>query len=341
VTVHDFARALANTAEVPTVAPAPKTEPDPEPAPGPEPDRSPEPEPEPSPEAQPASSVTTGVLPAFDRVPGAEALAVTGEHPIVDLPPGGHVPRPSSVTWQVPIPPIGVLPEAWRHADAGLEHGDRGRFLAQARQRLAGGVPLNQVHPPPPLPGDSPAPTPSYGNVVDDDLLGTFARAVEEAGAVCHVVEGAIPEMLLDDIVAELGGWTAVVSAEPEAEALGEKLAARGVEVAGATAGAAAEATLGVTSAVAGVAATGSVVLDSRRAGGRLASLLPPIHLCVLPADRIVATPADVLRGLGDDPAALPPSLVLVTGPSRTGDIEQLLTIGAHGPTALHVVVVR
>jgi L-lactate dehydrogenase complex protein LldG len=158
---------------------------------------------------------------------------------------------------------------------------------------------------------------------------------------VCHVVEGAIPEMLLDDIVAELGGWTAVVSAEPEARALGDKLAARGVEVAGATADAAAEATLGVTSAIAGVAATGSVVLDSRRAGGRLASLLPPIHLCVLPADRIVATPADVLRGLGDDPAALPPSLVLVTGPSRTGDIEQLLTIGAHGPTALHVVVVR
>ncbi|MGH9112187.1 MAG: LUD domain-containing protein, partial [Acidimicrobiales bacterium] len=35
-----------------------------------------------------------------------------------------------------------------------------------------------------------------------------------------------------------------------------------------------------------------------------------------------------------------PPSLVLVTGPSRTGDIEQLLTLGAHGPTALHVVLV-
>jgi L-lactate dehydrogenase complex protein LldG len=77
-----------------------------------------------------------------------------------------------------------------------------------------------------------------------------------------------------------------------------------------------------------------------RSAGGRLASLLPPVHICVLPADRIVAAPADVLRGLGHDPGALPSSLVLVTGPSRTGDIEQLLTIGAHGPTALHVIVV-
>jgi L-lactate dehydrogenase complex protein LldG len=321
VTVHDLARALVNTGEMPVTEEAADAPPS-------------------APWTTPTHLVTTGEMPAFDRVAGAEALAVTGESPIVDLPPGGHVPRPSSTTWQVPIPPIGVWPEAWRHAGAGLEHGDRDRFLAQARQRLAGGVPINQVHPPPPLPGDAPAPTPTYSNVADDDLLGTFARAVGEAGGVCHLVEGTIPDTLLDHIVAELGGWSAVVSAEPEAKALGEKLAARGVEVSEATADAAAGATMGVTSAIAGVAATGSVVLDSRRAGGRLASLLPPVHLCVLTAERIVATPAEVLRGLGDDPDALPPSLVLVTGPSRTGDIEQLLTIGAHGPTALHVVVV-
>lgn len=224
-----------------------------------------------------------------------------------------------------------------------LEHGDRALFLALARQRLARGIPANTVHPmvPPPAGEEAGfAPEPAYANLVDDDVVGSFARAVEEAGAVCHVVEGEIPETLLDHIVAELGGWEAVVSAEPEAIALGHSLSGRGVEVRSAGPEAAAGATIGVTSAIAGVAATGSIVLDSRRAGGRLASLLPPVHVCVLPADRIVATPADVLRGLGDDPAALPPSLVLVTGPSRTGDIEQLLTIGAHGPTALHVIVV-
>jgi L-lactate dehydrogenase complex protein LldG len=225
----------------------------------------------------------------------------------------------------------------------GLEHGDRELFLALARQRLAQGIPVNRVHPAPaPPPGEAAgfAPEPGYTNLVDDDLVGTFARAVEEAGGVCHVVEGEIPESLLDHIVAELGGWEAVVSAEAEAVALGHSLAGRGVEVRQATPEAAARATLGLTSAIAGVAATGSIVLDSRLAGGRLASLLPPVHLCVLPAERVVAVPADVLRNLGDDPAALPSSLVLVTGPSRTGDIEQLLTIGAHGPTALHVIVV-
>jgi L-lactate utilization protein LutC len=56
--------------------------------------------------------------------------------------------------------------------------------------------------------------------------------------------------------------------------------------------------------------------------------------------NRLFATPADVLRRLGSGADALPPSLVVVTGPSRTGDIEQLLTLGAHGPTALHVVLV-
>ncbi|MGH9187741.1 MAG: LUD domain-containing protein [Acidimicrobiales bacterium] len=55
---------------------------------------------------------------------------------------------------------------------------------------------------------------------------------------------------------------------------------------------------------------------------------------------RLVATPADVLHpftGHGED---LPANLVIVTGPSRTGDIEQILTIGVHGPVAVHIALV-
>jgi len=232
------------------------------------------------------------------------------------------------------------------HQPSEAEHGDRTLFLALARQRLAGGIPVNMVHPPPPRdPALSaadrpPAPEPTYANVDPDDLLATFARSVEEAGGVCHQVVGQVPDTLLDRLVAELDAWDVVVSQDPEAVALGERLADRGVEVSPARRDATTRAALGVTSAVAGIAATGSVVLDSARSGGRLASVLPPAHLCVLPVERLVATPADVLRRLGDEPTELPSSLVLVTGPSRTGDIEQLLTIGAHGPMALHVIVV-
>ena len=301
-----------------------------------------------SPAGQPAGTPPSAI-------PEGIASSSGGTRPTDAWRPAAPAPRPRPVHPDEPGPETtgGEPGEAAGHADPApvgarahrtdLEHGDRELFLALARQRLARGIPVNTVHPPAaPPPGEDPgfAPEPDYANLASDDLLGTFARAVEEAGGVCHLVEGEIPETLLDHIVAELGGWEAVVSAEPEAATLGHSLERRGVEVRPASPDAAARATLGVTSAVAGVAATGSIVLDSRRAGGRLASLLPPVHLCVLPADRIVATPADVLRGLGDDPAALPPSLVLVTGPSRTGDIEQLLTIGAHGPTALHVIVV-
>jgi L-lactate dehydrogenase complex protein LldG len=228
------------------------------------------------------------------------------------------------------------------------EHGDRGAFLAPARARLAGGIAVNPVHPPPatPSPGAS-VPRPGYRNLDPDDLVGTFAGAVAAVDGTCHLAGGGahdlapdVPDELLDQLAAELGDRPAVTSDEPVARAVGRRLTARGVDVREAAADAAAAAGLGITGAVAAIAATGSVVLDSRAAGGRLASLLPAVHLCVVQVNSLVATPSDVLRRLGSTRDALPSSLVLVTGPSRTGDIEQLLTLGAHGPTALHVVLV-
>jgi L-lactate utilization protein LutC len=224
---------------------------------------------------------------------------------------------------------------------AGRETGDRAAFLAGARRRLAGDIFTNPVHVPPPTPAPGTAvPLPGYANLDADDLVGTFAAAVAHAEGTCHVVAGEVPDDLLDRLVDELEGRSVVVTAEPLARAVGDRLAARGVTVADATPELAAAAGLGITSAVAAIAATGSLVLDSRAARSRTASLLPPVHLCVVAVNTLFSAPADVLRGLGSGADALPPSLVLVTGPSRTGDIEQLLTLGAHGPTALHVVLV-
>jgi L-lactate dehydrogenase complex protein LldG len=224
---------------------------------------------------------------------------------------------------------------------AGRETGDREAFLAGARRRLAGDIFTNPVHVPPPTPAPgAPVPLPGYANLDSDDLVGTFAAAVAHAEGTCHVVAGRVPDDLLDRLVDELDGRSVVVTAEPLARAVGNRLAARGVTVADATPELAAAAGLGITSAVAAIAATGSLVLDSRVARSRTASLLPPVHLCVVAVNTLFSAPADVLRGLGSGADALPPSLVLVTGPSRTGDIEQLLTLGAHGPTALHVVLV-
>ena len=221
----------------------------------------------------------------------------------------------------------------------GRETGDRRAFLAPARQRLAGDIFVNPVHPPPAVPQDAAVPLPGYQNLDPDDLVATFVAAVAHAQGTCHLAEEEVPDDLLDRVATELAGGSVVTTPEPEAVAVGRRLADRGVTVEPLTVEAAARAAVGVTGAAATIAATGSVVLDSHRAGSRIASLLPPVHLCVASVNTLVPTPADVLRRLGSAGDAVSPSLVLVTGPSRTGDIEQLLTLGAHGPTALQVVL--
>ena len=68
-------------------------------------------------------------------------------------------------------------------------------------------------------------------------------------------------------------------------------------------------------------------------------SLLPPAHIAVLPRDRIL-TGLDELFSRLPDPSELTSSMVLITGPSRTADIEQILVRGVHGPGEITVVVV-
>jgi L-lactate dehydrogenase complex protein LldG len=63
------------------------------------------------------------------------------------------------------------------------------------------------------------------------------------------------------------------------------------------------------------------------------------VHLCLVPASVVVGHPGDVLRTLGA--GALPANLAFVSGPSRTGDIEQILTRGVHGPVAVEVVLLN
>ena len=72
----------------------------------------------------------------------------------------------------------------------------------------------------------------------------------------------------------------------------------------------------------------------------RLISLLPPAHIGVVPRDRILSG-LDELFTILPNPAELTSSMVLITGPSRTADIEQILVRGVHGPGEITVVVVE
>ena len=95
-----------------------------------------------------------------------------------------------------------------------------------------------------------------------------------------------------------------------------------------------------VTCAFAGVAETGSAVLWSNRDNPHSASFLPDTNIVVVPAKRIVAGLDDVWDRLRAQGAVLPRAVGLITGPSRTGDIEQKIELGAHGPRRLHLVIV-
>jgi L-lactate dehydrogenase complex protein LldG len=92
----------------------------------------------------------------------------------------------------------------------------------------------------------------------------------------------------------------------------------------------------GVSHAAYGLADTGSVVLAASPEEPRARSLLPDVHVTLLSEERILAGLDELFVAVGTD---LPSSLAIVSGPSRSADIEQRLTIGVHGPGEVHVVL--
>jgi L-lactate dehydrogenase complex protein LldG len=101
-----------------------------------------------------------------------------------------------------------------------------------------------------------------------------------------------------------------------------------------------AEADVGITSADYALAETGSLVTLASPQEARLISLLPPVHVAVFPRLRMVAN-LDELLAVLPNPAEQTSSMVLITGPSRTADIEQILVRGVHGPGEIYAVIVE
>ena len=94
---------------------------------------------------------------------------------------------------------------------------------------------------------------------------------------------------------------------------------------------------LGVTGAAAALAETGTVVLTSGPGRPRMASLIPLAHIALLERHRISPSLSHWVAD-NQDAARDAANLILVSGPSRTADIEQTLNLGVHGPKHLHVV---
>ena len=97
----------------------------------------------------------------------------------------------------------------------------------------------------------------------------------------------------------------------------------------------------GITTCESIVAQLGSILVSSASSGGRALSILPHVHVVVAEASQVVPDLGSALALMkarhGDQ---MPSMLSFITGPSRTGDIERILVLGAHGPKELYLVLV-
>lgn len=194
----------------------------------------------------------------------------------------------------------------------------RDNLLARVRSAL-GREPGDRVPPAPPVrlaaPGNS-------------DRLARFSAAVTLLGGT--VVEVASVDQAKAEVQSRIAGGTFVASSAPILQTMG--LAQEFSR------DACAQAEVGVTSAAYALADTGSLVFLSAQES-RLISLLPPRHIAVIERAKILSS-LDELLGVVADPGAESSAMVIVTGPSRTADIEMRLVRGVHGPGEITVIVV-
>jgi len=101
---------------------------------------------------------------------------------------------------------------------------------------------------------------------------------------------------------------------------------------------------IGITSADYCVAETATLVVRTRPGQPGAVNLVPSVHVAVILASQIlpdfVSLYALLEKQQASDPDALAHRMTLITGPSKTGDIELVMVRGAHGPRALHLVVI-
>jgi L-lactate dehydrogenase complex protein LldG len=104
---------------------------------------------------------------------------------------------------------------------------------------------------------------------------------------------------------------------------------------------------VGVTTAGAAIAETGTLMIESGPTSPTTMNFLAETHVVVLPARRVVGAMEDAwarfraAHGADVAGAAMPRTVNMITGPSRTGDIEQKLEMGAHGPRRVHIILVE
>lgn len=168
------------------------------------------------------------------------------------------------------------------------------------------------------------------------DLFETFIAKLTAVSGTCVAV--ATPDQIVEQIAAHLDRFQLA----PELVVSSERLIASLPWPGGWTVAhrvARGEDMVSVTGAFAAIAETGTLVLLSGPDSPTTLRFLPDDHIVVIQSSQIVAHPEDVWRKLRAEYHTPPRSINLITGPSRTADVEQTIQLGAHGPRRLHVIV--
>jgi L-lactate dehydrogenase complex protein LldG len=225
----------------------------------------------------------------------------------------------------------------------------RRQILSAIRESLVISAPHDALTPPPePARRAPPAPSPK-----PPDVRARFTERLEAVGAQWTVVRGeAEAARAVARILTGAGARCVVGSDAPLVRRLlpamggggggGDAFALKSID--GLSRDELFACDAGVTTAQWGIAETGTLVLESACEQNRLLSLVPPVHIALLPVGRICHSLGEALERVRHADAATDlasRAITLITGPSRTSDIELTLTIGVHGPQAVHVVLLE
>ena len=218
---------------------------------------------------------------------------------------------------------------------------DRVSFLAEVRRALVAGEGGGGAEARSAL---APA-GPREGSPASEALVDEFVREARAAEAeVTRVASRADARVAIRELLSRLGAKRIVQGDTDRLRALGVR--GDGLEIS----------TVGpdesthdelrtlitaITEADYGVAESGTLALLHRPGQGRALSVLPAIHVAVVWAGDLVPDLAALFKRLESDSRHPASALTFITGPSRTGDIEFVLTKGVHGPGEVHIVVVE
>jgi L-lactate dehydrogenase complex protein LldG len=182
------------------------------------------------------------------------------------------------------------------------------------------------------------------------DPVSRFVQEWTAAGGHAHVVPNtAAAAATVTDLVRQCAASRVLLGCGPVVDSLGLEAVMRdaGIDVTvtdvatpGPDRALLFRADVGVSGVDYLIAETGTVVLGSRPEQPRCVSLLPPVHIAVAAREQILADLFDLFATAIPINADMASALSLITGPSKTGDIELRLVTGVHGPGVVHVVLI-